>query len=235
MNENEIIKYKITLLGDSTVGKTSIFKKLFTSKFNQGTLSTVGIDVKSIKFEDVEVNTNGINQKKCFEITIYDTSGQERFRSIPKNYIRGSDGIILIYDITNKETFEHIEIWLKSISEIVSNNNKDNYLVMLLGNKLDLANENDENEGNKDEGIKDEDNKDIKCRKVSAEEGEKVCKNYNFEWGGECSAKDFTSQQFKDLIKNFAKMIYLNVLKSSNESIQVNKHNNQKKVKKKCC
>ena len=122
MNENENIKYKFTFLGDSTVGKTSIFRKLFTSKFREGVLSTVGIDVKTIKIEDVEVNTNGNNENKCFEIAVYDTSGQERFRSIPRNYIRGSDGIILIYDITNKQSFEHIETWLESISDIRSKN-----------------------------------------------------------------------------------------------------------------
>ena len=227
MNENENIKYKITLLGDSTVGKTSIFRKLFTSKFREGTLSTVGVEVKTIKFEDVEVNTNGNNEKKCFEIAIYDTSGQERFRSIPRNYIRGSDAIILIYDITNKQSFEHIEIWLKNISDISSNNNSDSLLVMLLGNKLDLANEKENNN--------DEDNENRVSRQVSAEEGEKVCKKYNFDWGRECSAKDFTSQQFKDLIQNFAKKIYSNVVKSDNNRITVTKKNNKKKNKRKFC
>ena len=222
-NENENIKYKITLLGDSTVGKTSIFRKLFTSKFREGTLSTVGIEVKTIKFEDVEVNTNGNNEKKCFEIAIYDTSGQERFRSIPRNYIRGSDAIILIYDITNKQSFEHIEIWLKNISDISSNNNCDSLLVMLLGNKLDLANE------------KDNDNENKECREVSTEEGEEICKKYNFDWGGECSAKDFTSQQFEDLIQNFAKKVYSNVIKSDNNRITVTKKNNGKKNKKRFC
>ena len=226
-NENENIKYKITLLGDSTVGKTSIFRKLFTSKFREGVLSTVGIDMKTLKIEDVEVNTNGNNEKKCFEIAIYDTSGQERFRSIPRNYIRGSDGIILIYDITNKQSFEHIEIWLKNISDISSNNNSDSFLVMLLGNKLDLANEKENNN--------DEDNENRVSRQVSAEEGEKVCKKYNFDWGGECSAKDFTTQQFEDLIQNFAKKIYSNVAKQDNTRITVTKKNNGKKNKKRFC
>jgi small GTP-binding protein len=223
MNENENIKYKFTFLGDSTVGKTSIFRKLFTSKFREGVLSTVGIDVKTIKIEDVEVNTNGNNENKCFEIAVYDTSGQERFRSIPRNYIRGSDGIILIYDITNKQSFEHIETWLESISDIRSKNNNDYFLVMLLGNKLDLANE------------KDKDNEKKECREVSTEEGEKACKKYNFDWGGECSAKDFTSQQFKDLILNFAKKIYSNIPESENKRITVTKKNNLQKNKKKWC
>ena len=216
MNENESIKYKIALLGDTMVGKTSIFKKLFTSKFNEKTICTLGVDVRSIVFEDVEINANG-NKNKCFEILIFDTAGQERFASMPFSYIRGSDGIFIIYDITNKKSFDHIEKWSKSISDIISNHNNENYLVMLLGNKLDLANENKES------------------RKVSAEEGQEICKKYNFDWGGECSAKDFTAQQFKDLVKNFVKKIYSHVVKSDNESITVTKKNNKKKKKKKWC
>ena len=230
MNENENIKYKFTFLGDSTVGKTSIFRKLFNSTFREGVLSTVGVDVKTINFEDVEVNSNVNNEKKCFQITIYDTSGQERFRSIPRNYIRGSDGIILIYDITNKQSFENIKTWSDSISEIISNNNKDKYLIMLLGNKLDLAN-NSEDSNDKDN----ENNENKVCREVFTEEGEKICKKYNFDWGGECSAKDFTTQQFKDLILNFTKRIYLTVDKSDNSRISVTKQNNLNKKKKKCC
>jgi Ras-related protein Rab-6A len=225
-NENEI-DYKIAFLGDSMVGKTSIFRKLFTSTFREGTLSTVGVEVKSITFEDVEVNTNGKIEKKCFKIAIYDTAGQEKFRSIPKNYIRGSDGIILIYDITKKETFDHIETWLESLSNIKSDNNKDYFLVLLLGNKLDLANEEENNN--------DEDNINKVCREVTTEEGEKACKKYNFDWGGECSAKDFTSQQFKDLILNFAKKIYSNIPESENKRITVTKKNNLQKNKKKWC
>ena len=227
---DEKIDYKITLLGDSTVGKTSIFRKLFNSTFREGVLSTVGVDVKTINFEDVEVNSNVNNEKKCFQITIYDTSGQERFRSIPRNYIRGSDGIILIYDITNKQSFENIKTWSDSISEIISNNNNDKYLIMLLGNKLDLAN-NSEDSNDKDN----ENNENKVCREVFTEEGEKICKKYNFDWGGECSAKDFTTQQFKDLILNFTKRIYLTVDKSDNSRISVTKQNNLNKKKKKCC
>ena len=227
---NEKIDYKITLLGDSTVGKTSIFRKLFNFAFRDGVLSTVGVDAKTINFEDVEVNSNGNNEKKCFQITIYDTSGQERFKSIPRNYIRGSDGIILIYDITNKQSFENIKTWSDSISEIISNNNKDKYLVMLLGNKLDLANNSEDNDD------KDNENNENKvCREVFTEEGEKICQKYNFDWGGECSAKDFTTQQFKDLIQNFAKRIYLTVDKSDNSRISVTKQNNLNKKKKICC
>ena len=170
---NEKIKYNISLLGDTRVRKISIFRKLFTSKFNETTLATIGIDVKAIIFDDVKVNINGYNENRCFEITIYDTSGQEKFRAIPKNNIRGSDGIILVYDITNKQSFWHIETWVESISDIISNNN-DNYLAMLLGNKLDLIIVQKENKG--------KDNKSIVRREEPTKEGEKACKNNHFEY-----------------------------------------------------
>ena len=228
-NQNGNIRYKISLLGDSRVGKTSIFRKLFTSRFSEEILSTIGIDVKTIKFEDIEVNLKDKIKKKCFEIAIYDTAGQEKFRAIPRNYIKDSDGIILVYDITNKETFDNIEKWSKNISDIISNEN-DDYLVMLLGNKLDLANKIKTYNDNVNE-----DEKNKTYRKVSTEEGEKASKKYNFEWGGECSAKDFTDQQFKDLVLNFVKKLYSKMAKYEKRGIKVSKKNNSKKQKKKCC
>ena len=243
---SEYITYKFVLIGDTRVGKTCIFRKLFNSIFSETMLSTVGVERKTINFDNEEVNLNGKKEIKNFEISIFDTAGQERFRSIPRNYIRGSEGIIIIYDITERKSFENIEIWLKSISENISN---DSFLVMLLGNKLDLANGNknnenkdnedgdktDENKDNEDGDKTDENNNNNICRQVSYEEGEKECEKYNFIWGGECSAKEFTDQQFKDLIIDFAKQIYSKVNKSDNNSIKVTKKNNLKKKKKGCC
>ena len=82
---NEKIKYNISLKGDSKVREISIFRKLFTSKFNETTLATIGRDVKAIIFNDVKVNINGYNENRIFEIAIYDTAGQEKFRAIPNN------------------------------------------------------------------------------------------------------------------------------------------------------
>ena len=188
--DNSIINYKFALLGDSSVGKTSIFKKISTGQFFLENIATLGTDKKSIEYNDIEIETNGKTEKKSFLIELFDTAGQERYRSITKNYIKGSDGIILIYDITNKETFEHVEKWLTSIKDVLSDWKASNYLIMLLGNKLDLI-DIEEYE-----------------RKVEIDEAKNKCDDNEIHWGGECSAKDFTDSQFIDLFKNFTISIY---------------------------
>ena len=188
--DNSIINYKFALLGDSSVGKTSIFKKISTGEFFLENISTIGTEKKSIEYNDIEIEINGKTEKKSFLIELFDTAGQERYRSITKNYIKGSDGIILIYDITNKETFEHVEKWLTSIKDVLSDWKASNYLIMLLGNKLDLI-DIEEYE-----------------RKVEIDEAKNKCDDNEIHWGGECSAKDFTDSQFIDLFKNFTISIY---------------------------
>ena len=138
-DKNEFIKYKFDLFGDSQVGNTAIFHKISTGFFLSNNLSTQGTDKQVIDFNDLEVEFNGIKIKKSFKITLFDTAGQERYRSITNNYIKNTDGVILIYDITKKISFEHVEEWLSSIKNNLSDWNKSNYLIMILGNKLDLA------------------------------------------------------------------------------------------------
>ena len=187
------IEYKFALLGDSSVGKTSIFRKISTGNFSEQNIATIGTDKRTINYTGLEVEMNGQKVNKSFEISLFDTAGQERFRSITKTYIKGSDGIILIYDITNRETFEHIESWLGSIKEILSDWKTSTYSIMLLGNKLDL--------------IEDGDQK----RMITTEESEKKCQNSGIMWGGECSAKSFTDTQFTELFKNLTIDIFSKV------------------------
>ena len=80
------------------------------------------------------VNINEIKEKKSFIITLFDTAGQERYKSITPNFIKNANGIILIYDITNQNTFDHIDAWLESIQENLSDWEKSDYLIMLIGN-----------------------------------------------------------------------------------------------------
>ena len=211
MSEKNNIQYRLAFLGESTVGKTSIFKKISFGTFTES-VASIGINQKSINFPDLEVTINGNQLKKSFEIVLFDTAGQERFRSITKNHIRGSDGIILVYDITNKKTFNKLEEWLQTIKDILSDWRNSNFLILLLGNKLDLVN--DENE----------------TRQVQTEEGEQLCEDKEIIWGGECSAKDFTNTQFFDIFKDFTKQLF--------NKIGDNKKNNldlKKTKKKKCC
>ena len=178
------IEYKFALIGDSSVGKTSIFRKISTGNFSDENIATIGTDKRTLNYTEIEVNNKGKKEKKSFEISLFDTAGQERFRALTKNYIKGSDGIILIYDITNKESFDHVENWLNDIKEILSDWKSSSYSIMLLGNKLDLVNSGEEK------------------RMVDINEGQKKCNNSEIIWGGECSAKDFTVEEFFDLFKD---------------------------------
>ena len=220
-DEKNNIEFKFSFLGDSMVGKTTIFKKLTTGNFQSKTLSTVGVDKRTIKYENIEVNIDGKPVNKSFDISLFDTAGQEKFRAITKNYINGSDGIILIYDITRRQSFENIEMWLESITDCLEDYKNSDYLIMLLGNKLDL--------------VKEEENK----REISTEEGEKKSKESGLYWGGECSAKDFSESDFKALFANLVKKIYEKVgdkKEAQNIKITTIKSCEQKKEgKKKCC
>ena len=214
MSDNKVIKYTFAFLGDSGVGKTSIFRKMSKGEFNYNTIMTIGTDKRSLSFTDLDVEIGGNKVKKSFEISLFDTAGQEKFRSLTKNYINGADGIILVYDITKKSSFEHIEIWLKSIIEILSDWKNSDYLIILLGNKLDLINPKEE-------------------REVETEEGQNLCDDKGIIWGGECSAKDFTDAQFIDLFKDFTLKLFKKIGVKDTDTIKNIK--SKKKKKKKCC
>ena len=184
------IEYKFILLGDSTVGKSSIFSRFRSNSFNDNTIATVGIEKMIVNFDDIEIDKNE-NIYKNFKITLFDTAGQERYKAITKSYFRDSKGIILIYSINNITTFEHVQIWLESIKESLSDWKRSGCAVMLLGNKLDII-ENNINE-----------------RQVLIEEAEQLCKDQGIYWGGECSAKTFDLNQFKEIFEKFIKEIYL--------------------------
>ena len=161
---------KIIILGSSNVGKTCILHRYFENEYQDNSLSTIGIDFKTkfFKFDDTKVKVNYI-----------DTAGQEKFRAISVNYLKGTDGAVLVFDVTKKETFELIWTWLADIKE----NNKMDIGKILLGNKADLESE----------------------REVSKEEGENLagqlhCKYY------ETSAK--TGQNIIDALDEIAKITY---------------------------
>ena len=97
----KIMNYKFILLGDSSVGKTSIFQRLQGHKFRENTLPTVGIDNYMIKYNKLKVEYRDEEYIKDFNISLYDTAGQERYKAFTPSYYRGADGIILIYDITD--------------------------------------------------------------------------------------------------------------------------------------
>ena len=213
------IEYKFILLGDSSVGKSSIFKRLLGNSFSKNQISTLGTEKAIINFDDLEIDKN---TRQNFKIVLFDTAGQERYRAITKSYFRDSQGIVLIYSIVDEESFKHIEAWLDSIKDSLSDWKRSGYIVMLLGNKLDIAEEQEEQ------------------RMILKEEAEKICSEQGIYWGGECSAKTFDENKFKEIFEKFMKQIYL---KLGNDVKNINNNKSQisrkievyKKSQKGCC
>ncbi len=112
MSENSI-SYKVILLGESSVGKTSIIYRLTQNKFSDITISTIN---EFFTEKNLMIKGNKIS------LQIWDTAGEEKYRSIVKNYYKGSIAAILVYDITNKQSFEEIKnFWYKEIKQFNPN------------------------------------------------------------------------------------------------------------------
>ncbi|XP_001367034.1 ras-related protein Rab-26 isoform X1 [Monodelphis domestica] len=138
------VAFKVMLVGDSGVGKTCLLVRFKDGAFLAGTfISTVGID-----FRNKVLNVDGVKVK----LQIWDTAGQERFRSVTHAYYRDAHALLLLYDVTNRASFDNIQAWLTEIHEYAQ---KD-VVLMLLGNKVDSTQE----------------------RVVKREDGEKLAKEY---------------------------------------------------------
>ena len=101
--------YKILLLGDSAVGKSCLLLRYCDNAFQETHLTTIGLDfrLKTVELED----------GKKIKIQIWDTAGQDRFRAITRNYYKGANGILLVFDVTDEQSFEHIKSWIEKINE----------------------------------------------------------------------------------------------------------------------
>ena len=124
-NEEVYNDFKIILLGDTTVGKTAFFKRFFLNEFTDSFITTIGLTELS-KYVKIEY--------KVYKIQIWDTSGQKRLKIIPQKYYEKADGIILMYDITNSDSFDNIINWTRDIRK----NASENLIIYLIGNKVDL-------------------------------------------------------------------------------------------------
>ena len=122
---SEDVVYKVLLLGDTTVGKTCFLTKYTDKTFQEGHISTIGLDYR--------LKSMVLKSGKNIKLQIWDTAGQDRFRAITKNYYKGANGIILIYDVTSQKTFDNVKNWVTQIREEASKN----VVVYLCGNKID--------------------------------------------------------------------------------------------------
>jgi len=158
--------FKLLMIGDSDVGKSSILLRFTEDKFDEEHPCTIGVDfkIKLVSFAGKKIN-----------LTIWDTAGQEKFRSLTSSYYRGTQGIVLVYDVTRRESFSNLEQWLNEI-EMYSSNAE--VVKLLVGNKVDKEN-----------------------REVTYEEGKAFAKAKNMLFI-ECSAKTRLGiqQAFEELV-----------------------------------
>mmetsp|Transcript_42640 Transcript_42640/g.49376 ORF Transcript_42640/g.49376 Transcript_42640/m.49376 type:complete len:214 (+) Transcript_42640:70-711(+) len=115
---------KTILIGDSGVGKSSLLYRFTDQDWNPHYIATIGVDFKVLTFE-----RNG----KVVKLQLWDTAGQERFRTITHTYYRGANGVMLVFDVTNRETFDNISTWLNDVRKYAV----DGTPIALIGNKAD--------------------------------------------------------------------------------------------------
>ena len=196
---SEDIVYKVLLLGDSTVGKTCFLLRYCDKTFQDAHLSTIGLDYR--------LKSMTLKNKKNIKLQIWDTAGQDRFRAITKNYYKGANGIILIYDVTNLQTFENVKNWITQIREEANKN----VVIFLAGNKADLPEE---------------------SRAVQKEDGQKMAEEYNIPFQ-ETSAKEGinVNETFQELVEKIDEVFSkLEIPKAEQKNILFNG-----KKKKSCC
>ena len=214
-DEDETLEYKLILIGDTSVGKTCLFKKLTSGKFFGKNVSTVGIDKRTLQVPH-DFDENGTIVSKSVNINLTDTAGQERYQAITKSYYKGANGFILLYDITNKKSFDHLSNWIESIKNSI-NYESNEYVIFLLGTKLDIVEDNPNR------------------REVTVESAQNKCTELGLEWSGECSSKNFSSEEFQKIIDNFLKKMYDKIGYRKNDRKTIKNLDVKKGKKKKKC
>ena len=195
---------KILTLGDTLVGKSSIVLRFSDNRFDDNHLATIGIDYKTkyIKVKDASV-----------KVLLWDTAGQEKFRNIARQYYKGANGVLLIYDVCDRKTYERIGFWM---DELKQNNEIEQLYIILVGNKIDLEEK----------------------RVVTREEAEKYAEDNNINYI-EVSAK--TGEGILDLFNEVTKGTMDKVFNDQDNNEDKKKiktyldTNNNRKRKKKCC
>lgn len=148
--------YKMVIFGDAGCGKTTLTQRFLTNLFKSSTTMTIGVDF--------EVKSLEVNEKKI-KLQIWDFGGEERFRFLLPTYVRGANGALFMYDVTNYSSLAHIDDWLVIIRKEIKV--EDNFPIIVVGGKADL----------------------IEDREVSGEEGTNISKSRGVNGFIECSAK----------------------------------------------
>ena len=191
--ETELV-YKILLLGDSEVGKSCFLMRYSDNIFVENYITTIGLDYK-LKYVQLDSG-------ETIKVQLWDTAGQDRYRTIAKNYYKGSHGILLLYDVTKENSFENIREWVQNIREEVY----EKAIIFLIGNKIDKKDE----------------------RKITTEQGQKLAAEYNLPFF-EASAKsgENVEEIFKNLYQKISE-VYVDIQKEKGAKLN---SNNKKKIK----
>ena len=209
MNSNlnpETPKYKLIFLGDQGVGKSCILNRFLNDTFTEEYQATIGLDFQS---KNIQIENQDIH------LLLYDTAGQEKFRSLIPMYTRDANIILLVYDISNRDSFNHLSDWIKDLTNI----NFNEVIFAIVGNKSDL----------------------IGSRAITSEEGKKFADERNFIFQ-EISAK--TGSGFSDLFyKNLFEKIRINFRPGGQQptseindiKFNIEQAVNKDEKKRKCC
>ena len=189
--------YKVLLLGNSYVGKTCILLRFSEDTYKDDYEVTIGLNYR---IKTLNIDNNPIRMQ------IWDTSGEEKFKAIAKNFYRGAHGVLLIYDICEKNSFLDVKSW---IEQIIENTDNDNLVMILCGNKCDMEKE----------------------RNISKNEGENLANSYKIPFF-ECSAKE--NINIDEIFNTLAKNIYEKVGNRYTISVKLNSNNFKKRITK-CC
>jgi len=191
---------KVIVIGDTCVGKTNFIFRFVENRFSLNYVSTVGFDYRS------KIITLPKSKKKV-KLQIWDTAGQERYNAVNKNLFQKVQGVIIMYDITNRASFENINKWLYLLSQNVSDKAK-----ILVGSKLDLSEEK---------------------RIVTEEEGQNLADKNNMPFY-ETSSK--TGENVEKIFFTLAQNIYENLSNENiNDNASVKIIQNPERKKKGCC
>lgn len=219
----ELLKIKLIVIGNQGTGKSCILNRFVKDSFDESYQATIGLDFHS---KNVTIHNQDIR------LILYDTAGQEKFRSLIPMYIREAQIILLIYDIANKDSFDSIPKWMDEISEVKNND----VIYALVGNKIDLEKE---RVISFEEGKKFADDNKLLFQEVSAKSGKNIGNLF------EIQIYEAIYNKFKtEFDKREANAIYdgyQEKYENSNENVNnkvkldQNKNNKDVKKKKKCC
>ena len=186
--------YKILLLGDSEVGKSCFLMRYADNVFVDNYITTIGLDYK-LKYVQLDSG-------QVIKVQLWDTAGQDRYRTIAKNYYKGSHGILLLYDVTKSSSFENIREWIKDIREEVY----EKAIIFLIGNKIDKKDQ----------------------IKIKTEDAEKLAEEFNIPFF-EASAKsgENVDEIFKALYKKISE-VYVDIQQEGGRKLSKKNKKNKK-------